>query len=278
MYPIGAGRRRTECMLRRPRPPAAATGIADMRQSRGGPEGLMNDTRFPVMQTFIVHVENEPGVLARVASLFRRRGFNIESVTIGLTEQEGVSRMTIVTEQMDRRAPGRVQPPKARERPQRGHGRRRGDRLPRSRDDQGRRRRAVTAAHHVDREGLPRVCGRSHAELARPRGVGQRGDDRPAAGRAEALRGHRDGANRPPCDEARRGGGRRCGCSDLRRGRDSTSAPTSPGPREPTRSPRRPSERTTWQRCSTRTRRICRSSGRRAWPSSGTDRRDMLMP
>ena len=59
---------------------------------------MMNETSFPAMRTFIVRVENEPGVLARVASLFRRRGFNIESVTIGLTEQAGVSRMTIVTE------------------------------------------------------------------------------------------------------------------------------------------------------------------------------------
>jgi len=59
---------------------------------------VVNETRYPVLRTFIVRVENEPGVLNRVASLFRRRGFNIESVTIGLTEQAGVSRMTIVTE------------------------------------------------------------------------------------------------------------------------------------------------------------------------------------
>ena len=46
--------------------------------------------------TFVAYVEDLPGVLNRVASLFRRRGFNIESLTVGHTEQPGVSRMTIV--------------------------------------------------------------------------------------------------------------------------------------------------------------------------------------
>ena len=46
--------------------------------------------------TFVVTVEDEPGVLNRVASLFRRRNFNIDSLTVGRTEQPGVSRMTIV--------------------------------------------------------------------------------------------------------------------------------------------------------------------------------------
>jgi len=41
-------------------------------------------------------VADKPGVLNRVASLFRRRGFNIESIAVGHTEKEGVSRMTIV--------------------------------------------------------------------------------------------------------------------------------------------------------------------------------------
>lgn len=44
----------------------------------------------------IALVANKPGVLNRVASLFRRRGFNIESLAVGHTEKEGVSRMTIV--------------------------------------------------------------------------------------------------------------------------------------------------------------------------------------
>ncbi len=46
--------------------------------------------------TIAVLVENKPGVLARVSSLFRRRGFNIHSLAVGTTEREDVSRMTIV--------------------------------------------------------------------------------------------------------------------------------------------------------------------------------------
>src|SRR5574342_956220 len=45
---------------------------------------------------FVAYVEDKPGVLNRVASLFRRRAFNIESLTVGHTETPGISRMTIV--------------------------------------------------------------------------------------------------------------------------------------------------------------------------------------
>jgi len=48
--------------------------------------------------TLVALVEDKPGVLNRVASLFRRRAFNIESLTVGHTEQNGVSRMTIVVD------------------------------------------------------------------------------------------------------------------------------------------------------------------------------------
>lgn len=48
--------------------------------------------------TFITLVENKPGVLNRVASLFRRRNFNIESLAVGRTEKPEVSRMTIVVD------------------------------------------------------------------------------------------------------------------------------------------------------------------------------------
>lgn len=47
--------------------------------------------------TFVVYVENKPGVLNRIASLFRRRGYNIESLTVGHTERPNISRMTIVS-------------------------------------------------------------------------------------------------------------------------------------------------------------------------------------
>ena len=49
-----------------------------------------------MQHTMIVLVENKPGVLNRVASLFRRRNFNIESLNVGRTENPAVSRMTIV--------------------------------------------------------------------------------------------------------------------------------------------------------------------------------------
>ena len=48
------------------------------------------------LRTFLSYLEDRPGVLNRVTSLFRRRGFNIESLTVGRTERPGVSRMTLV--------------------------------------------------------------------------------------------------------------------------------------------------------------------------------------
>jgi acetolactate synthase I/III small subunit len=57
-----------------------------------------------MMNTLVVYVENKPGVLNRVASLFRRRGFNIESLTVGHTEKQGISRMTITLDTDERGA------------------------------------------------------------------------------------------------------------------------------------------------------------------------------
>ena len=51
-----------------------------------------------MLHTFAVYVDNKPGVLNRVASLFRRRAFNIESLTVGHTETADVSRMTVVVD------------------------------------------------------------------------------------------------------------------------------------------------------------------------------------
>ena len=50
-----------------------------------------------MQHTISVLVENEFGVLSRVASLFSGRGFNIDSLTVAPTNEEGMSRMTIVT-------------------------------------------------------------------------------------------------------------------------------------------------------------------------------------
>jgi acetolactate synthase-1/3 small subunit len=52
--------------------------------------------------TLAVLVENRPGVLTRIAGLFARRGYNIESLAVGETEDATVSRMTIVVEGDDR--------------------------------------------------------------------------------------------------------------------------------------------------------------------------------
>ena len=49
-----------------------------------------------------VTVENKPGVLTRVTTLFRRRGYNIESLAVGATEDPSISRMTIVVDGDDR--------------------------------------------------------------------------------------------------------------------------------------------------------------------------------
>ncbi len=57
-----------------------------------------------MLHTFIALVDNKPGVLTRVASLFRRLNINIASLTVGETETDTVSRMTIVCEAPDNAA------------------------------------------------------------------------------------------------------------------------------------------------------------------------------
>lgn len=52
--------------------------------------------------TLSVLVEDKPGVLAKISGLFSRRGFNIDSLAVGPTEDETISRMTIVVESEDR--------------------------------------------------------------------------------------------------------------------------------------------------------------------------------
>ena len=49
-----------------------------------------------MIHTFVAYVEDKPGVLTRVASLFRRLNINIISLTVGRSERDGLSRMTIV--------------------------------------------------------------------------------------------------------------------------------------------------------------------------------------
>jgi acetolactate synthase I/III small subunit len=56
--------------------------------------GIINKVTKNVLS---VLVENEAGVLARISGMFSRRGYNIESITVGPSEEEGLSRMVIVT-------------------------------------------------------------------------------------------------------------------------------------------------------------------------------------
>lgn len=51
--------------------------------------------------TLSVLVSDRPGVLTRISALFSRRGYNIESLAVGPTERDGISRMTVVAEVSD---------------------------------------------------------------------------------------------------------------------------------------------------------------------------------
>ena len=89
---------------------AAGTSNDEIQYARGvapqvGPRGRAvrdrrHDLRSAVMSrhTLSVLVENKPGVLARISALFSRRGFNIDSLAVGPTENTEVSRMTVVVD------------------------------------------------------------------------------------------------------------------------------------------------------------------------------------
>jgi acetolactate synthase-1/3 small subunit len=67
----------------------ASTTTMTTTTAAGGP-------RVQEQHTITVLVENKPGVLARVSGLFARRGYNIESLAVSITENPDISRMTIV--------------------------------------------------------------------------------------------------------------------------------------------------------------------------------------
>ena len=82
VYPMVAAGASLNDMIRRPSPSSKPP-----RTNKG-----------KMLNIFVVYVENKPGVLTRVASLFRRRAFNIDSLTVGRTEKPEVSRMTITVD------------------------------------------------------------------------------------------------------------------------------------------------------------------------------------
>lgn len=65
---------------------------------RAPPAGRGGYAAGPMKHTLSVLVEDKPGVLSRVAGLFTRRGYNIDSLAVSPTEQEGLSRMTIAVD------------------------------------------------------------------------------------------------------------------------------------------------------------------------------------
>ena len=62
------------------------------------PDSRLAGKNGTFQRTISALVHDKPGVLARIASLFRRRGFNIASLAVGRSEQSGMSRMTFVVE------------------------------------------------------------------------------------------------------------------------------------------------------------------------------------
>ena len=58
---------------------------------------FINNNNSNILYILSVIVENKPGVLFRITNLFRSRNFNIESITVGITEKPDLSRMTITT-------------------------------------------------------------------------------------------------------------------------------------------------------------------------------------
>ena len=76
---------------------AAGTSNDDIKYARDlAPEFDEDELLMTHTHTLSVLVENKPGVLARIAGLFSRRGFNIDSLAVGPTEHPEISRMTIV--------------------------------------------------------------------------------------------------------------------------------------------------------------------------------------
>ncbi|WP_238154683.1 acetolactate synthase small subunit [Ornithinimicrobium sufpigmenti] len=88
------------------RPPSSAATAPSSHCSTAPKGSTMNTTATRTRHALSVLVENNPGVLARVSVLFARRNFNIDHLVVGPTEDNKVSRMTVVvnvsTEQLHR--------------------------------------------------------------------------------------------------------------------------------------------------------------------------------
>ena len=142
---------------------AAGTSNDEIQAARGirplfdDPERRARLMAPPPTHTLSVLVEDKPGVLARVASLFSRRGFNIQSLAVGATEQKNMSRMTIVVSR--RGVSARADHQAAQQADQRDQDRRAGRGqlgVSRAGADQGARRRDHPQPGHRGGEPVPR--------------------------------------------------------------------------------------------------------------------------
>ena len=89
---VAAGTSNDEIMAARGRPPRLRRQRRRLRPDREQTERPTHMSKH----TLSVLVENTPGILARIAALFSRRGFNIDSLAVGVTEHPDISRITIV--------------------------------------------------------------------------------------------------------------------------------------------------------------------------------------
>ena len=179
------------------------------------------------MHTFVVYVENKPGVLNRVASLFRRRAFNIESLTVGPHRDAGLSRMTIVVD-TDERGARRVEANlyKLVQRAARRQHHARADGRPRPGADQGGRRRprrarrscswSTSSAPASSTSRPSRWSSRSTGtedkidgllEVLRPYGVLEMVADRPRGDGARRAHGRRPSRTASPTPTSTADGG-----------------------------------------------------------------------
>ena len=78
--------------------PAGSSGLAEPSASRHRPHAMKIQHRQSERHVLTVMVDNEAGILAKIAGLFTARGYNIDSLTVAdITEDHAVSRITIVT-------------------------------------------------------------------------------------------------------------------------------------------------------------------------------------
>ena len=131
-------------------PTSATTKTTEPRAERRG-------TTHMSKHTLSVLVENTPGILARIAALFSRRGFNIDSLAVGVTEHPDISRITIVVNVED--LPAGAGDQAAQQAGQRSEDRRTGARRrdpARTRPGEGPRRQRDPLPDRRDRPAVPR--------------------------------------------------------------------------------------------------------------------------